>query len=376
MSSKKTSTFTGKSKQFNVRIPLEWVPFIESQTDNIASYFRELVKNDLIRKGLIDTKDGNLLITEPLTPLEQFPTPKMNDLYPTFDDSIASHIILFSGLSMESNDIVAVHQTSQFKVPDKIEKYRQKLLDLKKKNHFRNTGFPLKLEDSDCVRLLKYDLKDNPFRLHLWTEETTYYDSIITNDSCDVYIPEYNSTIRHEYMSGKSVLKTPVPSFSNHIGVAMIAFTSDNYAILVERSVHKLTDTGKISYTMGGRAKIEDLSQGYDPFKTVQTQFSREFGITNKQIKKLYLIGMALDLERGAKPEFYFHCQLSITLKEWKKLMKNVKKTAIDAWEWEKIIPVKAKNARDHTFLNDELQLPDIMKYMLASFYSVNRSIV
>lgn len=186
--------------------------------------------------------------------------------------------------------------------------------------------------DSTTIRLNGIAQKDG--QIILTISKAHYLDYIGTNYAMDALLSErgWTKTLRDSVNPGKELEPLETSLLANHIGVGVLAFTSDNYLILPVRSNDKVGIwQQQMSPSISGAASYDDdmWAAQSGPVAAWMREGREELGLENGDFEQSVFLGITRELLRGGKPEIFFTTQLGITKSE----VEHKFAKARDRWE-------------------------------------------
>lgn len=149
-----------------------------------------------------------------------------------------------------------------------------------------------------------------PLRL----QKTDYFSGLASNDMVGVEIRKGDKRI----FDGKTIVTDNVSLFSlarspasNHIGVSVLAFTSDGHLLMTASSLRSMQNTGQTTPSASGALAPEDFSDAgerglqFAIAAAAKRELREEFDLDPSDEIEVRLTGYARLLGRGGKPEFY-----------------------------------------------------------------------
>lgn len=245
-------------------------------------------------------------------------------------------------MSPAAREIRAVYSEDFYEGPPVARETIRPFLNFQRTatNRLYHNGLKLKL-DSDLVRN-----DDGAFPLRVHIQKTDYLATLSTNDLSFQQLIERKS--RRTLYDGISAFLSDRADgtflyrglagsdCANQIGVSTLAFTSDGYLLLVDQSHQNLQSAGLVAPSGSGSLDLEDLPAGQTEFGLLDwlddvccRELREELGIqpsvefSDKRRASLesvsvltQVIGFALYLHRGGKPEFFYLARLSCSADE------------------------------------------------------------
>lgn len=290
----------------------------------------------LEKHNLGETKNTEL---RPMTSLQQINTPDLNNYYKTQLIFDFMPIIKIDN-PIPVDDLVFTKTDLEYVVPSEIMDRFDTLLILRKFEHLKANGIEPRLEDTPSPKFVSLE-KIAGEKLKIEYGMTSFFKTLATNYSSDVFVVDWTQTLRRKYLTITDFEENKFP-FSDQIGTGTIFISKDNYLILGKRSGMVIESPGKITHSVGGFADLvnDTIDDKFHIRDTVYREAREELGIESSEIKNLKLIGVGRDLKRGGLPDFQFLGQLSINYDE----VVNRVKGALDAWETTNIIGYDLNN--------------------------------
>ena len=171
------------------------------------------------------------------------------------------------------------------------------------------------------IRVKRWEVQGDS--LCIYTERTTYFNSLVTNRAMD-YRLEDGLSIRSVLECGPMLRPLEASSLSNHLGFNGMLETSDGYFPFVKRKAN--VSIGKRTYgnSVGASLKVKyaiDLNSGKKDVTegglahAIKKEIEDELGIEISKVD--YKIVCAYrDLLEGGKPQLFVYYRTSLTMKD------------------------------------------------------------
>jgi hypothetical protein len=173
------------------------------------------------------------------------------------------------------------------------------------------------------VRLLSDPLlDDNDSLVATRVQPTHYFDTLVTNDALGVSLRSKNNRAKvfdgHDFCFPSNIIPECLHSMcANQIGTSTIAFTSDDYLVVVGQGDANAFSGRLWAPSGSGSADWADVGQFTDLQKFTQFSARRELveecGLTTNDVAWLRTIGYGRLLHRGGLPQFFFLAKLNCT---------------------------------------------------------------
>jgi hypothetical protein len=176
-------------------------------------------------------------------------------------------------------------------------------------------------------------------------QPTDYFSTLLSNDLAASEIRRGNERV----FDGRTIVGSddgtihPLSNSeaSNHIGISILAFTSDGHLLLSSASQRAAQNTGKVTPSATGALNpIDFKGLKKDGLQwalraAAQRELRKEYGLPENLEIEVRLTGYARFLNRGGKPEFYAVATIPKPLKEFevaddqKHVVEGVKTVAV-----------------------------------------------
>lgn len=204
-------------------------------------------------------------------------------------------------------------ENSFYKLPTFIENHSDELMEVHSKSNISN---------NIMIRCKDIILENGKARI--FTERTTYYDTLISNKAMD-YLLQCKRSLREMYEPGPYVSKLKLSKMSNHMGFNGFVVSSDDELVFIRRgnkvSINKdkwscsISASVKALYSLDketGKLTREGLLNSV--VKEIKDELNLDVSANDINIFAFYR-----DLIQGGKPEFFFYTKVSQTAEQIKK---------------------------------------------------------
>ncbi len=201
---------------------------------------------------------------------------------------------------------------SYYALPSFIEDNADELMEAHSKSNISN----------NIVVRCKNLISDDQGNVTVYTERSTYYDSLISNKAMD-YMLSGNRTIRNMYEPGPFLKGIDQSRMSNHLGFNGFIISSDDELMFIRRgnkvAVNKMkwscsvSASLKLKYSLDVNRKLTE--QGI--INSVVQEIKDELKLTVAP-KDINVFEFYRDIIQGGKPEFYFYSIVDKTADEIK----------------------------------------------------------
>lgn len=231
--------------------------------------------------------------------------------------------------------ILVDEQSSVYEFPS-IIKGKAKTLE---KFHKENKKGKV-LYNSSTTRLNKVEIVDGG--LNIYISKATYFAYLGTNYSMDVKPKGWSKSLRESFHKEGALKPLSESLFANHIGIGVLVFTSDNFLILQQRNVQKVSIYGgELAPSVSGASEFKDFSFSGESYlmNFIKREAEEELGIDIYDFDRssIRLLGIVRELNRGGKPEMFFMARVNIDYDELMAKASDVR----DSWEREDITGVE-----------------------------------
>ncbi len=237
-------------------------------------------------------------------------------------DTILPQIVVYDNselrLKPDAVQFVPDQCYSQYLVPGPLALMLDELLEWQKAN-LGNSVF-----NARTIRLNRIEMQKNA--LTLLISQATYYDYIATNFSMDIKRSECEKSLRDIVHPQGQLCKLEESLLANHIGLASLVFTKDNFLILAIRSKKGVNFRQQlVSPSISGAADFDqDFLDGVrsrevsTPVSTLIREGCEELGvdISSFDTSSIIFLGITRELLRGGKPELFFSARLNLRASE------------------------------------------------------------
>lgn len=196
-----------------------------------------------------------------------------------------------------------------YELPGVVENYYKDLFN----SHLTSTKY-----NNVNIRVKKWQLNDDCF--DIYTERTTYYDSLVTNRAMD-YRLDNGMSVRSIYAYGPILRPLQASRLSNHLGFNGMLETSDGYFPFVYRK--DSVSIGKRTYGCSVEAsmKFVHACDSNDHFMITKagmenafvSEIKDELGIT---VDSLRILCAYRDLLEGGKPQLFLYYKIQLKMEE------------------------------------------------------------
>ncbi len=238
------------------------------------------------------------------------------------------HVVIFDNSAWHVR-IDAIHvrlaDTSHYSIPAAIATKAQEIMKVTK--HF--------FHDSTTIRL--HQIIHDEAGLTLLVAKAHYYDYLGTNYAVDAVLTEcgWTKSLRDVVHPEQKLEQLEASLLANHIGVSVLAFTSDNYLCLPTRAQARVGIWQNLLVpSISGATNFDDM---YDTRGVLPAAWMRE-GRDELQLEQgdfgsAVFLGLTRELLRGGKPEAFFALQLTVP----RYVVEHKWKTARDGWESQRL---------------------------------------
>lgn len=159
-----------------------------------------------------------------------------------------------------------------------------------------------RLFNTPCARLHSYKYCEKTKRLELKFQSVDYFDSLYTNQYCDLLYKNWQRRTRGILALGPSLPSLEESKCGNHLGVNLILEIRDDFIVLQNRSYLEAVYPNRLAPSVSGAMEYK-----FDtPFDAIRDEANLELGLLQEEIKDIKLVGLGRDLDRAGKPEAFF----------------------------------------------------------------------
>ncbi|MBR2326538.1 MAG: hypothetical protein IKA49_04165 [Alistipes sp.] len=185
------------------------------------------------------------------------------------------------------------------------------------------------------------EISENAKGASVWLRKGCYYDSFVTNE---IYCCQLNHQSGITLYSPLNVTNAPIKAldnsyFGNHIGVSVIAVTTDGEMIILRHNNSSAICSNMYAPSASGSVDYGDWHQNSDTdfrqivIRAMHREFEEETKISKEYIDRTEIIGTYRNLMRGGKPEYCGVTYLNVDGKTAQELFKPEKKEVQDRME-------------------------------------------
>jgi predicted NUDIX family phosphoesterase len=239
-------------------------------------------------------------------------------------------IIILQECCLEENqveerfDLDSNGQIREYKLPDVVYRW----------NHDKLQGFMLNnpnvkrgssLYNDPVPHIAKYEFTGN--KIIFYFQKSMYYDYVVTNLATDVRNKLTNKTLREELdqFSDGRLNGINDTAYTNQLGGGCLVKSSDGKFIIHQRS--DKVSNAKLTYSVsaGGTFSLKrDVKSGrISIFDAIKRHLRQEMAIDEECIRRIILLGLVRELERGGKIDTFFYVEVNLTFVQIEKLLKE-----------------------------------------------------
>lgn len=171
-----------------------------------------------------------------------------------------------------------------------------------------------------------------------------YYNSFVTNDIYLLKLRHQDGMTLYPPLSSRIVAIEEYENsmFSNHIGISLLAITTDGYMIILQHNNKSAISTNMYAPSASGSVDYIDWKQGSDVdfrevlIRAAHRELCEETGFKKDLIIDTKIIGAYRNVARGGKPEYCGIANINIRKIDAKELFKAESKEVLN-----KVEPIK-----------------------------------
>lgn len=173
-------------------------------------------------------------------------------------------------------------------------------------------------------------LIDDEGKLHLITERTTYYDSLVTNRVADYQFAK-GLSVREIFEPGPRMNSLQMSELSNHLGFNGFVESADGYFVFIKRSgrmtIAKRTYGNSIGASLKTKFALNEKGE-FTPaglMKAIYGELQDELKIKKNLVDEnsVRIIALYRDCVECGKPQFLFYAKSTCTAYEISRLFKG-----------------------------------------------------
>ena len=234
--------------------------------------------------------------------------------------------ITFEGWIHDKKIIIEDRASYDYKLPDMIIRYYEKLLNAhRSSNTYNNIN----------IRIDSWSVEEGLFKIH--SSRTTYYNHLVTNRAMD-YELDKGITVRTLFECGPYINNLENSLLSNHLGINGFVISSDGYVVFIKRgdniSVGKDVWENSVSASLKTKYSLDSQNRfSYSNMVNgILSEIEDELFIIPEQLtgsgsstEKIKLISAYRDLVEGGKPHFMFYTICAMKKEDIKKCFNDGK---------------------------------------------------
>ncbi len=293
------SKFKGKNLEL-----LDTTTFSSILIATSLTYFVKLIKHLLLNKIEDSAKlESDFKIIKDKYYLDVLVSSKEN---PSSDNIIP----IIKSAELYGKDIIVIdNKDRQYQPPEFINNNYSKLI---------NAHITSSIYNSSNIRVVDWQLSNDTFTIY--TERTTYFNSLTTNRAMDYEISDKLS-VRSLFEPGPNISQLKHSKLSNHLGFNGMIESKDNCLLFVKRKNNLSVGKGTYGNSVGASLKTKYALDENGLFNTeglynsIKNEIFDEIGI-NAQLSDIKLITAYRDLLEGGKPQLFFYHKSNLTMDE------------------------------------------------------------
>lgn len=156
-------------------------------------------------------------------------------------------------------------------------------------------------------------------------QPTQYYSYLATNDAAKLTLTNKHAAMKVRgdkfCVNNEKMLSLAKSQCSNHIGGNMLAFTSDGYLLLHQQTDDNHVHSGDLAPSCAGSLDLGDFGANVEVLSEViipgtLRELFEEGHVREDEVASANLMGYAVCVNRGYKPDFHAVAKLSLSLEE------------------------------------------------------------
>ncbi|MFC6348348.1 hypothetical protein [Vagococcus carniphilus] len=200
-------------------------------------------------------------------------------------------------------------------LPDLCMTYLEQLIDAHGKS---------KTYNQDLIRV--DNITSSNDKINITYSKTTFFNSLLTNRSQDVTLPN-NLSLRRFYEPGPFLSPLNNSQYSNHLGVNIIVITDDHKVIFVKRSKDISIGKRKLGISVGASIKPKYFENHFsqigisDIENSIKEEIQDELGVSPDEYFESFslkrnTVSLFSELFEGGKPQLLMALKSPLTFKE------------------------------------------------------------